>query len=180
MGLVFKPKLTRYNLEGKVVEFNSREYGYLILELEYFDVEIKTVNPEEVTGELIEEEIRLKTAVPPLKVRFVPDPKLSVNQIMEFKKFHTDMRMTLSRSQGDGGLSIIYRNGQIYFKLCHYTSEIEIGVDQKHLSQIGRILDQICIVISTNTFFKLDLKEIKKSGRKTYQEVTNYLWSYFR
>lgn len=188
MGLIFQSKLTRYNLESKPIGFDSREYGYLVLTLEYFDVEFvpnsTTEEPQiesTVDGiKLIEEEIKLKSAIPPIKIRFVPDPKLSVNQIMEFKKLHTDMRMVLSRCQADGGLSLIYRDNKLYLKICHYTSEMEISIKPDNFSQIQEILDQICVVISTNTFFKLDLKELKKTGRKTYHEVSNYLWSYFR
>jgi len=99
---------------------------------------------------------------------------------MGFKNFNADMRMILNHNQADGGLKMCFRDGQLSFHLMHYTSEIEIRIPEPDLPQIAKILDQLCIVVSTNTFFKLDLVEVKQSAKKTYQEISNYLWSAWR
>ena len=161
--MIFRTNLTRFNLEHKPIPFDSREYGYLILLVEYLDIDEDGVT---------------RRVVPPVKIRFVPDPKLSVNQLMEFKKLHTDMRLYLSRNQADGCLKVSLRDGKLFFTICHYTSEMEVPVDSVNFDQIRQILDELSIVISTNTFFQLDLKEIRTNTGRQLNEWKGYLMNF--
>ena len=193
----YRMQLSRFNSAHQPVHFNSREHGYLVLTLYQIQTVVSSRSPDEAgwiesnevpesegnasTGDSADESVGIKTgfSVNPIKIRFIPDPKLSVNQIIEFKHLASDMRMILSQ-QSDGGLKIVYHNGHLSFVLSHYTSEIEVRIPEPDIAQIQTILDQLCIVVSTNTFFRLDLVEIKNSTKKNFQEVTNYLWSVWR
>ena len=211
--MFFKARLTRYNVEDKEVPHNSREYGYLVLVIEYYIItaqpaaQARTHTPDvpqsdrwiEADGEDERTHARsaiarepmppsssaFKLLVPPIRIKFVPDPLLSVNQIMEFKKLHSDMRMFLSRptscsdlSEFHGGcLKLAHQNNKMYLTVCHYTADMTITIENDNFASILEVLDQLCIVVSTNTFFKLDLKEVKNTASKQYNDWRNYLWS---
>jgi len=163
--MLFQSYLTRFNEENKPIALDSREYGYLVLQLKY----------------IAEDNSDTDALIVPIKIRFIPDSHLSVNQIMEFKKLHTNMRLILSRQSGthpEESLKLSFREEKLYITITNKYSQMELQLPEESRSHIQLLLDQLSIVISSNTFFQLDLQEIKQTGKKQYQEWRNYLWSY--
>jgi hypothetical protein len=217
--VLFRSRLLRYNVQGQELSHNSREYGYLVLTLEYLDsspmpAPTNTLVPDQApnTERWVENDEEdepkaprqsststtmhhrsttrigvLKLVVPPIKVRFVPDGKLSVNQIMEFKKLHNEMHLTLSRNQLDGCLKLCYipasdaqSSEKMILKICHYTSEVSFAVLPEHFGSIIDMLDQLCVVVASNTFYQLDLQDVKQTGARQWDEWKNYLVNYLK
>jgi hypothetical protein len=190
--MFFKSTLKRFNSENVEIAYDSKEYGYLTLKLEYTDLQDslkkeKNTQWEYETKQYMEYD-ESKThekqihcnIIPPIIIKFVPDGKLSVNQIMEFKKMHTDMRMFLSKKNNDGALKIVYKDNKLNLIMSHFNNECCIPIERENIPSILKILDQLCIVVSTNTFFELDLKEVSVASTQYYHNIKNYGMKFFR